>query len=456
MAFSLLHTSLPRLDPLIQLHDGSLQSIGMGKRRKRQTRLTFTLSLGSVLLLTALATNRAYAQIIDPVSPNLSPGLTTNLDFEPVTTLAVDLLAPNRPYMVDPTGASLSANALDPSLYTSSVSGSPAQTDTQIRDSTQSGHLSPYGSAGQRLGLNLSSSDDAASQDNPRTAGAGDFYQSTWGASSSFGTRSDESAWGTSRVSVKQLGRKQSESLAARPGFNGDLATAGKSGDYAGGRSTRSSSRYSLGNSGDNSANSLGSPYGSTGGNSTRSLGSRSGNSGGDSTAASTSRNGGSGLNAIGHGTMDQRATSQNNSGMTPAAGGTNGSKSSGNSGASSNKADLATSELGFFPEAAYSASSLEQSPFSLSSSGDELHFLNPDIFSATSGRRSHSFTDNGSSDENSLRSSARRHALANGASRYGLNTHPETGKLTTGTNAKSTLEKRSHLKTSLLGSENP
>ena len=135
----------------------------MENLRNRQARMTSTPSLCSVLLLAALATGRAYAQFV-PVSPNLSPELTANPDTEPITTLAIDLLAPQRPYIFDATGASLSANRLNPSIYSSSLSSSIAQTDTQLRDSSQTGHISPYAAAAQRLGLSFSGSDDSSSR----------------------------------------------------------------------------------------------------------------------------------------------------------------------------------------------------------------------------------------------------------------------------------------------------
>ena len=180
----------------------SLESCKRGILAARKGLTTAILRLRSGVLLTSLATVCAYAQF-SPVSPNLSPELTANPDSEPITTLAIDLLAPQRPYIFDATGASLSANPLNPSIYSTILSSSTAQTDTQLRDSSQSGHLSPYGVGGQRLGLSFSGGDDSGSEGNGGASnglfrgalpgqsgnyesGMDDPYQSSWGASSSF------------------------------------------------------------------------------------------------------------------------------------------------------------------------------------------------------------------------------------------------------------------------------
>ena len=72
-----------------------------------------------VLVLTALATVCACAQV-EPLSPTLSPSLTTDPQTAPITTLSTDLLAPQRPYIFDPSGASVTSNALNPAIYSSS------------------------------------------------------------------------------------------------------------------------------------------------------------------------------------------------------------------------------------------------------------------------------------------------------------------------------------------------
>ena len=164
--------------------------------------------LGFVLLLTTLATVCAQAQFepVEPLSPNLSQPLTTDPQTEPITTLAIDLLAPQRPYIFDPTGSSVAFNALNPAIYSSTFSTSLVQTDTQVRDSSQAGHLSPYAATASRLGVTLSGSDGSASQATPPISdgsfhgafpgggemegsgtGADNPYLSSWGTSSSFG-----------------------------------------------------------------------------------------------------------------------------------------------------------------------------------------------------------------------------------------------------------------------------
>ena len=418
--------------------------------------MTSTPGLCSVLLLAALATGRAYAQFV-PVSPNLSPELTANPDTEPITTLAIDLLAPQRPYIFDATGASLSANRLNPSIYSSSLSSSIVQTDTQLRDSSQTGHLSPYAAAAQRLGLSFSGSDDSSSEDNRGTSnglfrgalpgqsgnyesGTDEASQSSWGTSSSFGGQSDQSSWGTGRLNVSRLGRTQPGSSDASPGIKGELTTASNSNSYSAGnlggnRSNRSngfSSRYSIGGSSSDSANSL-----ASGSNSTNSL---------------VSRYGGSGVNSSGRGGMDLRtrsASSQDNSGeLQP--GGTAGTSN----GTSRDKPGVANNTLSFFPQASYSQSPLGESPFSSPSGADELHFLNPNIYAATSQGRSLSLSEKGGATEDSLRQAfvQRRH-LATSVPHYGLNTHPGAEGMSNGIGDKSALQTHSHL--SVLGSEN-
>jgi len=83
-------------------------------------------------------------------APPLSDALTADVATAPVTTLAIDLLAPQRSFTYDSTGASISANALDPSVRVD-LAGAAGETDTAIRDSTQTGQISPYSSDARRL-----------------------------------------------------------------------------------------------------------------------------------------------------------------------------------------------------------------------------------------------------------------------------------------------------------------
>ncbi len=403
-----------------------------------------------VLLLTTLATVCAHAQF-SSVSPNLSPPLTTDPETAPITTLAIDLLAPQRSYIFDPTGASVSANALNPEIYSSTLSTSGSLTDTQLRDSSQTGHLSPYAGAA-RLGVSFSGSDDADNQgttqisngsftgaihgeNGGQDSGTDSAYKSSWGTSSSFGGQSGEASWGTDRLRVNRLGGKQPESLTANPGLNGQLTTATNS--------TGSSSGYSIANSGGtsnaNSINSLTRRYGGSALNSSRyaAMGARNRHS--------------SSEGALGGVGPADTTTDNTMNGNGVAGGATNG--------ASKSKKGAAQNALTFFPQAAYAQSPLGVSPFSSPGGVDELQFLNPNIFAATSQGRSLSLTEAGSAGQtqDSLRQAfVHRHTLPTSASHYGLSTHPAASRLKTGMGDKSTSLKRTHLNTGISDSDNP
>jgi hypothetical protein len=114
---------------------------------------------------------------------------------------------------------------------------------------------------------------------------------------------------------------------------------------------------------------------------------------------------------------------------------------------------------LAFFPQADYAQSPLGASPFSSPGGVDELHFLNPNIFAATSQGRSMSRNETGTADQtqDSLRQAfVRRHTLATSASHYGLATHPAAAGLKTGIGDRSTSLKRTHLKTGISDLDNP
>ncbi len=428
--------------------------------------MTLRLKLCCVLVLTTLTTVCAYAQI-DPVSPTLAAPLTTDPETAPITTLAIDLLAPQRPYIFDPSGASVIANALNPAIYSSSLSSAPVQTDTQVRDSSQTGHLSPYAAAANRLGLSFSDSDAAANQDTthisngsfrgalPGENGVGDSdtdtdnaYQSSWGTSSSFGTESTDSSWGTKRLRVDRLGRKQPESLARGPKLSGEVATTSNS--------TGSSSGYSVGNSDVYPANN---PTGSF-------VRTSNGGFNGNSANNLTRRSGASSLDSLGYALMNSR-TGRSYTENTPGAivpVETTDDMMSGGAGGPANgtgkgEKNSAPNALAFFPQADYAPSPLGESPFSSPGGVDELHFLNPNIFAATSQGRSLSLTETGTADQTqeSLRQAfVRRHTLATSASHYGLATHPAGSGLKTGLGDKLTTRERTHLNTGISDSDSP
>jgi hypothetical protein len=417
----------------------------------RETLRIGRLRLCGVFLLTGMATASARAQIEAlvpgfPLSTGLAPSLTDDPQTAPVTTLATDLLAPQRPYIFDPSGSSVISNALNPTLYSSSFSLSLVETDTQIRDSSQAGHLSPYTAAAQRLGLNFSGSEDSGSQDNRNTSNGsfrgaltgeggnepsatGNAYQSSWGGSSSFGPPAQGSSWGTGRMSVDRSGNQRMNSLVAAKGPMGGLAASGDSNGtalgnargYSAAMNSKSSGRLSFGSNGRSTTNSSG--YGSIG----------------DAAQGAHSEDQ--------PGQYSIRHMAGNDSGNSLAA----------MSGPSGDKAESAKHTLTFFPQASYNQSVLGESPFSSPAGVDELHFLNPNIYAATSQGQSLSIGEKGSATEDSLRQAfARRDHLAANASRYGLNTHPGTDRLAKVSGDKSELEKHSYLSTGLLDSTIP
>ncbi|AXC13425.1 hypothetical protein ACPOL_4148 [Acidisarcina polymorpha] len=170
----------------------------------------------------------ANAQVVPTLSPSLDEAPTST----PVTTLSIDLLSPQRTYTVDATGASVFANAFDPTVNASDWSLAVAETDTAIRDSTQAGQYNPYGS---RLGFRLAESIGSSQSTNmTSTAGAAgragsenndgiveantaadinqgletesSHYHSTWGGTSAAGPERGGSAWGLKSAPVNRMG----------------------------------------------------------------------------------------------------------------------------------------------------------------------------------------------------------------------------------------------------------
>ncbi len=325
--------------------------------------------------------------------------------------------------------------------------------------------MSLYAPAAQRLGLDFSGGGTSGGQGNGMTSNgsfhrslnggndngqsaAGNAYQSSWNAGSSFGLQSEESSWSTRRLTVDRLGHKQSDSLAASRDAKGESAIAGGSNGYtvgdAGGYSPAgnvvSSSRYSISGSKGQSANSLTSRFGSSRTNSPA-YGSIDGRAG-DTYS----------VNKPGQPLNDDMAgtgTGNLHDGSATTGGAANGG--------SADRTEAARKSLTYFPQAAYSQSALGESPFSSSSGIGELHFLNPNIYAATSQGHSLSIGEKGSATEDSLRQAfVQRDHPAGSASHYGLITHPGADRSTQGKDDMSTLKKSSHLRTGILNSENP
>jgi hypothetical protein len=166
------------------------------------------------------------------VAPALTPGLAdSNPNTGLITTLSIDLLAPQRNFTYDVTGASILANSLDPSIRVD-VYPAEGETDTGIRDSSQSGQFNPYGAGGSRLSTLFSgagaaprtgsapppasavdqpatqasmdygqpySTDPPSSSATPTTSetASNDTYRSSWGSSSPTASSTSSSNWGS-------------------------------------------------------------------------------------------------------------------------------------------------------------------------------------------------------------------------------------------------------------------
>lgn len=349
-----------------------------------------TFRLGIVVLLASLTASFARAQ--DPVSPDLSLPLTDTPDAALTTTLAIDLLAPGRPFVFDPTGASVSANALDPSIDASSRGVSIAQTDTAIRDSSQTGQLSPYGPSAQQLRIGFSSTSRAGNSSEPAALrgetsgqqyGARVSHESSWGSSSSFGRQSNASSWGTGRMGVDELEQAQPASVTASRGQNGATAAnnlAHSTRGYSSAKVNSPGSRF-------NKADLRSSPNSSFGSASQRS---------------------------------DSELTRRE---IRPAVGPmANPMMNTG----------MAAPALTFFPQA-YAEAPLGESPFSSPSGFGELNFLSPNIFAPTSRGRSLSFPGRGKADSAEMQQAfVHRDTLAASASHYGLTTRPPANRPST------------------------
>jgi hypothetical protein len=212
-----------------------------------------------------LASLAVFAALTGPwlaaqdVPTTIAPPLTSTLATTPVTTLSDDLLSPARPFIYDETGAFVYATALDPAVNAADLSSVRAETDTEVRDSTQNGQANPYALAASRAGLsfsgtsgsrtvnsggtgqtgarepsgsassNLASSNPTSAPESfageapgeSSTAESGD-YRSSWGTSSgfgaqSFGSRAAESSWGG-----ESSGGRSDGSSGSQADYSGD------------------------------------------------------------------------------------------------------------------------------------------------------------------------------------------------------------------------------------------
>ncbi len=370
-----------------------------------------------ILLVTALGTGLSSA--LPAQVTTVAPLLTANPDAVPITTLSIDLLAPQRPFIFDPTGSSLLANAMDPSIYAATLSTAPAETDGQLRDSSQTGRISPFAAGTTRLGLSFSEGEGSASAVAPSgstgassgssigasaSQGSGTelngAYLSSWGTSSSFGDQSTSSSWGTKALRVQRLGRSQPESPVSGPSLNGEDST---------------------------DANTAKSQPGLPG---------------------LTKRKRPGAVDIAG---QRQRSHSEGNGEGTSARNGKRTSGGNGETTAPDNNALV-------FSAAPSAEHSFGDSPFYPPGGNGDLTFLTPNIFAATSMRPSSRSTRASTAKEENLQRGGfeRSSTLATSATHYGLAPHPGVGGSMTGMSDKVNARKRPRLSGSLLDSVSP
>ncbi len=191
-----------------------------------------------VLFLAAICAGLPRCLPAQLPSSNLSQPLTNDPITQPVTTLSIDLLAPQRPYIYDPTGSYIFSTALTPYIDTTNVSIVRVQTDTEIRDSSQTGQVSPYANLAARLGVTLpkeagtgstaSRTDDRfedaapAVKDNfgeaPTEENDSSDQTSSWGTSDSFGPRTGGALRGLKASQAARLGLSQPAYSDSEPG----------------------------------------------------------------------------------------------------------------------------------------------------------------------------------------------------------------------------------------------
>jgi hypothetical protein len=369
-----------------------------------------------ILLVAAFGTGLSSA--LPAQVTTVAPLLTASPDAAPITTLSIDLLAPQRPFIFDPTGSSLLANAMDPSIYASTLNSAAAETDLQLRDSSQTGRVSPFAAGTTRLGLSFSGGDGPASAvASGRSTGASlgssigasasqgsgtemnSASLSSWGTNSSFGDQSTSSTWGTKALRVERLGRSQPESPVGGSSLNGENSTDANSAESQPGLPSLTKRKRP----------------------------------GTVDIAGQRQRS---------HSEVNEEGTSDRN-----------GKRTSGGNG----ETTAPDTNALVFSAAPSAEHAFGDSPFYPPGGNGDLTFLTPNIFAATSMRPSSRSTRASSAKEDNLqRGFERSSTLATSATHYGLAPHPGVGRSMTGMSDKLSVKKRPRLSGTLLDSVSP
>jgi hypothetical protein len=389
-----------------------------------------------ILLLTALGSG--FGPVLVAQDSPLSPPLTQGPQTAPITTLSIDLLAPQRTYIFDPTGASVLANDLDPSIFASTLSSAATETDTAIRDSSQTGHVSPFASGTTRLGLSFSGREGSSSGGTPSPLAAATNpepgteidvgYRSSWGTSSSLGSQSTESSWGMKAFHAERLGRGQSGSSNSGPSLNAERLDRGQSESSNSGPSLNAE-RLGRDHSGSSntrpSLNAEDVAKANSADKRIRRIGTLRLNQPETSTTADRPR----------------RSVSPRNSyGTAPA-----------------NDAMVPSNESLLFAPASSQGYSFGNSPFSAPGGEGELTFLHPNIFANTTLGSSHSSNHDRNMTQGSYRQGLEGSGtLDTSATHYGLAPRSGMHRPLTGTSSKANARKRPSLSNGMLDSESP
>ncbi len=172
-----------------------------------------------LLVLTASSCVGIAASAVGQVITSLVPRLNSESDIAPITTLSIDLLIPQRPFAYDPTGSSISSTALNPVVFVTNLGQAQAQTDTAIRDASQTGHISPYSPGASHAGESSVQAagafrmaggappNNALDFDRDRQSGSQSHTEegSSWGSSSSPNNAQGGSSW-SGRATLSSYG----------------------------------------------------------------------------------------------------------------------------------------------------------------------------------------------------------------------------------------------------------
>jgi len=415
----------------------------------RPFRILVLASIGAGISTFGLAQQAEFTltpQLATPLT--VSASLTDDPHTAPVTTLAIDLLAPQRPFIYDPTGSSVSWNTLDPAVYSSALLSPAAETDTSLRDASQTGQFSLYAPGASRSALSLSAVAGATSSPGRSGSAAepladadssqgdsiqgydregGSDYRSSWGVSSSFGTQTAESSWGVKSTGVSSRGVNGSASFD-RSGpldsaFTSTSSLSVSSGRFSDSSTARSENQTPGSRSSQGRRSSL-----DRGASLGRSPSPSRGSSSGNEYPRSSSLYGQDQALGAGRGTMPGASYPAGESGLSPLEGG--GAGRAQNGGASS-----ASSEgLAFSSQSRRGYSSSRQSyvfgetPFSSPGGSGELTFLNPNVFAVGFQGLPSSSDQATVSRQSALREGLNpTSGLATSANDYGLPSHPRT-----------------------------